>query len=373
MRPSPLKTKALAFLLGLLALASPLALADWVGKDGTGTTITFDGFVNGLKQLPKHLMSNSVGVQLGTPTNPLQTTLSGSSPSNANAQQSGAWTMGMTQGSAWNVSQAGAPWSVSSSGVPWSATQSGAWNVGQSGTWTAGLSAGSNQIGNVTQSGSPWSHNLTQIKGASPSLANALPTQLSHNPGSGAAAVGTGNPVPARCISGCTASEGGLVTYSVGQDFVSPINATDLALIQGSATKTIKIQKILYTMTAGNQTNVVITVVRRSSGNTGGTSATATIAKLDKNDPAPTAVVRTYTTNPTPGTDAGIIRALSFAPQTAGGNNVIPSQVYRFGGAGGVIKPITLRGTSEYLALVSNASNGVAGFTSRLSVEWTEE
>jgi hypothetical protein len=126
-------------------------------------------------------------------------------------------------------------------------------------------------------------------------------------------------------------------------------------------------------MTAGNQTNVVITVVRRSSGNTGGTSATATIAKLDKNDPAPTAVVRTYTTNPTPGTDAGIIRALSFAPQTAGGNNVIPSQVYRFGGAGGVIKPITLRGTSEYLALVSNASNGVAGFTSRLSVEWTEE
>jgi hypothetical protein len=347
MRPSPLKTKALAFLLGLLALASPLALADWVGKDGTGTTITFDGFVNGLKQLPKHLMSNSVGVQLGTPTNPLQTTLSGSSPSNANAQQSGAWTMGMTQGSAWNV--------------------------GQSGTWTAGLSAGSNQIGNVTQSGSPWSHNLTQIKGASPSLANALPTQLSHNPGSGAAAVGTGNPVPARCISGCTASEGGLVTYSVGQDFVSPINATDLALIQGSATKTIKIQKILYTMTAGNQTNVVITVVRRSSGNTGGTSATATIAKLDKNDPAPTAVVRTYTTNPTPGTDAGIIRALSFAPQTAGGNNVIPSQVYRFGGAGGVIKPITLRGTSEYLALVSNASNGVAGFTSRLSVEWTEE
>lgn len=54
------------------------------------------------------------------------------------------------------------------------------------------LPAGSNTIGAVTQASGPWTQNLTQISGASPSATNALPAQIT----TGGAFVSATNPLP---------------------------------------------------------------------------------------------------------------------------------------------------------------------------------
>lgn len=370
MQNHSLRTKVLISTLTVLLMISPLAMADWVAKDGTGSDIVFDGFViGGAKQLPKHVMTSSTGVQIGTPTNPLVTTLSAASPSSVNATQAGLWSLQAKQSGPWSVSQLNAPLMVSPSNLPWSMSQGGAWTISQQGAWAVGLAAGSNTIGNVGQVGSPWAFNLNQVSGASPLITNPVPILLSKSN----AAVGAGNELPVNCISGCTTQEGGQVTYAAASDWTVAVGATDIALLQGSDSKIVKVQKVNMGVTAsgGVPINVSFDFVRRTSGNTGGTSQTPVIGKLDKNDPSPTAVFRTYTANPTAlGTSAGSLRHVLIGANASGANvNLTPLQAYRFGSS--TSKPITLRGSSEYLAL--NTSTPAQTTSIRFSIEWTEE
>jgi hypothetical protein len=70
------------------------------------------------------------------------------------------------------VTQSGGPWTVSWSGQSVAATQSGTWNIGAIASLPA-LAAGSNTIGAVTQAGGPWTINHTQIAGATLGAATA--------------------------------------------------------------------------------------------------------------------------------------------------------------------------------------------------------
>ena len=70
------------------------------------------------------------------------------------------------------VTQSGGPWTVSWSGQSVAATQSGTWNIGNVASLPA-LSTGSNVIGAVTQAGGPWTMNYTQIAGATLGAATA--------------------------------------------------------------------------------------------------------------------------------------------------------------------------------------------------------
>jgi len=364
MTTSSHKARLLAPILAAFAMIAPVALADWVAKDGTGTTITFEGFVTASGNLPKHMMTSPTGVQLGTASNPLATSLSSVSPSSVKAAQSGPWTAAMTQSGPWNATQSSPPLPVVPT-APLAASQSGAWAVGQSGTWAAGLNAGSNVVGGVTQSGSPWTYNLNQVGGAAPSLSNSAPVKLSLS----SADLATGNPLPSNCVSGCTTAEGGGVTYGIGTTIAYTGSTGEVATLQGSATKTIKVLKV--GLANGGAANSITTLInRRASANVGGTSTAVTIAKMDPTDPAPTAVVRAYTANPTStGTDAGTIRALQTPANVVGASvNINPTQVYTFGGNG--MKPLTLRGTSEFMA-ISFTSNTTGN--ARVNIEWTEE
>ena len=364
MREPSLKGKVSALLLAFLAMVSPVALADWVAKDGTGTTITFEGFVSGSGNLPKHMMTSPTGVQLGTASNPLATSLSSTTTSSVKAAQSGPWTAAMTQSGPWNATQASPPLPVVPT-APLAASQSGAWTVGQSGVWSANLSAGSNVVGGVTQSGSPWTYNLSQVGGTSVGTGNPAPVKVSYN----GADLSGGNTLPSNCISGCTAAEGGGVTYAIGTSISYTASTGELLTLQGSATKTIKVLKVGIAM-GGSPNSMSTLISRRASANVGGTSSTVTIGKMDSTDPAPTAVVRAYTVNPTStGTDAGTVRALQTPANVAGtSTNINPTQVYTFGGNG--MKPLTLRGTSEFMAISLNSNT--TG-TTRVNVEWTEE
>lgn len=60
------------------------------------------------------------------------------------------------------------------------------------GSIASALPAGSNTIGAVTQASGPWTQNLTQLSGASPSASNSLPVQIT----TGSSFVSASNPLP---------------------------------------------------------------------------------------------------------------------------------------------------------------------------------
>lgn len=158
-------------------------------------------------------------------------------------------------------------------------------------------------------------------------------------------------------------------TYSATAIFTAAASPTDVFTITGSASKTVKILSFYYsaTKTANGFGNVIL--IRRSTANTGGTSATATIAKLDSNNAAATAVVRNYTANPSAlGTTAGNIFATRFfySGLSSFGDEILLNFDENSK------QPITLRGTSELLAVNLNAVTQ-AGNSIAAAITWSEE
>lgn len=235
-----------------------------------------------------------------------------------------------------SVSSSGAL-KVDAGGTTIGTTQSGGWSVGISGP----LPAGANTIGAVTQGNAPWALNLSQVNGSPVSAANPVP-------------------ITSADTTAPTYSAANLWTLTSG-------TPTDAAQLAGSATKIIKIRRITINATSTTATNVNIDIVRRSSANSGGAPTTVLAARYDTTDPAPTAVLTTYTGSPSQGTTVATLKNMTFVAST--GNGLIPSQVYEFGGAGA--KPIVLRGAGEFIAFAAN--NAANGVSMRMTVEWTEE
>lgn len=157
-------------------------------------------------------------------------------------------------------------------------------------------------------------------------------------------------------------------TFTASALFTMAASATDVFTISGSATKTIKIYRIYYVMTATAGANATVRLIRRSSLNTGGTSVLVTSIAHDTNNAAATAVIRSYTANPTLGTTVGDLRIQNL--YISGGGTI---------GAGPFIyesitqdQPLVLRGTSQLIAINMNAAT-FAGNVCRAWVEFTEE
>lgn len=165
--------------------------------------------------------------------------------------------------------------------------------------------------------------------------------------------------------------DGSKLSYSAAiVGLASAVLATDVFTITGSASKTIRITKleITLTTTAGTGVNLNISVIKRSTANTGGTSTILTDVPHDSTDAAGTATVRAYTVNPTVlGTTVGAIRGVKYA---VGANNTIDLITWDFGNR--PAKAIVLRGTTETLAINFNATTVVGG-SAAIHVEWTEE
>lgn len=165
-------------------------------------------------------------------------------------------------------------------------------------------------------------------------------------------------------------------TYGATQKSLVPATtATDVFTITGSATKTVYIHKIQVTGNRTAHAQDLVVLVKRSTANTGGTSATLTAVPYDSNNVAATATVRSYTANPTLGTAIGEVYSarVSFPVQT-------PSNAQGNGGAAepwewiynDIGQPIVLRGTSEVLAVNLNGVT-IAGGNLQVSIEWSEE
>lgn len=159
-------------------------------------------------------------------------------------------------------------------------------------------------------------------------------------------------------------------TYSASTlRLVTAALATDIFTITGSATKIIKIKKIRITATRSGNTTTDIALIKRSTANTGGTSAVEASVPHDSASAAATAVVRSYTANPTVGTPVGTIRTQKqfinvIATRT--------SDVIEWNFGQDTSQPIVLRGVTQVLA-INLLGVTVTTPSFDIFVEYTEE
>lgn len=161
-------------------------------------------------------------------------------------------------------------------------------------------------------------------------------------------------------------------TYAAATGRFTPsAGATDIWVLQGSATRTVKVHTI--TFTASGSTGAVqlpFQLLLRSTGNSGGSSGTITPVSYDSLDSVATAKCYNYTANATSlGTLVGTLKVdyLNLVSSSVSSPVVwsFGSQPFR--------KPIYLRGINQLLCINLSGSNPATGFQMAVDVEFTEE
>jgi hypothetical protein len=159
-------------------------------------------------------------------------------------------------------------------------------------------------------------------------------------------------------------------SYSATHNNYTP-GSTDIFTITGSATKTIRVLRVEVSFTQSIYSENDVLLIKRSTANSGGTSAAITAVPHDSSDAAATAIVLAYTANPTLGSTVGTIRAAKVFGQATSepyaGSSIVS---WTFGDRPS--QAIVLRGTTQVLAVNLN-STSITGGNFDISVEWTEE
>jgi len=185
----------------------------------------------------------------------------------------------------------------------------------------------------------------------------------------------TGVPVAARAdgnVVGISTNGTRATFHYVAQDITPVATATDVLVLSGSATKVIRVTKVVIVGTATVASIYDHYVVKRTVANTAGTSTNVTAAKSDSSDDAQTATLALYTANPSAvGTGIAVEANKTYLSASATpGAAALPS-TYTFGTRND--KAIVLRGTSESLAINFGGQAVPSGASLYLSIEWTED
>lgn len=170
-------------------------------------------------------------------------------------------------------------------------------------------------------------------------------------------------------------------TYSAAfVGLVPAAAATDVVCIAGSAGKIIRLSKVVLTGSAGTMVGLPVSVVRRILVNTGGTVGTTTanpannVALLDTAQPAATAVLVSYTANPT-NNDVAPVYASSdtlVLPTTAAPTGQ-RQLIFDYGLYYDTLaQNPTLRGANQQFCLNFGGATVTAGLLNGY-IKWTEE
>lgn len=159
-------------------------------------------------------------------------------------------------------------------------------------------------------------------------------------------------------------------TYVASGTVVPVTGATDLVTIIGSATKLVKLIRVVFSGTIATAAiSGSVSIVKRSSADTAGTSTAPTIIPLDSSNAVVTAVLAAYTANPTLGTTVGTIWQAKYLYVIAASGNpaILTIDFNQLGQAG------TLRGVTQQLALNLNAVAFASAGSVDYSFVFTEE
>lgn len=168
-------------------------------------------------------------------------------------------------------------------------------------------------------------------------------------------------------------------TYAAASTFAPAVTATDMITIHGSASKTVRVISIYVGTQTTAAGSIELRVIKRSTAASGPGFNPATMVPLDSNDPAATANVGHWTTNPTLGTAVGntnIVRVATpvlLPASFAGIREDSGQEMLPWYASSHLDKPIVLRGTGEALAINYNGAALVAGQIHNYRVVWIEE
>jgi len=165
--------------------------------------------------------------------------------------------------------------------------------------------------------------------------------------------------------------EGLLPTYSVAVTGVTPAaTATDVVILSGSATRIIKVRRVILGGAATSASAFVMNLVRRSTAATGGTATTPTPIRRDTTEQAATAEVQQFSANPSAvGTAVGTLQSVRVNLGALATPN--PPFDRSFGDL--TTEPILLRGASEFLAVDFAGASIPGGMVFDYTIIWTEE
>lgn len=156
---------------------------------------------------------------------------------------------------------------------------------------------------------------------------------------------------------------------------------TDIITISGAANMLVRVINLRAHIHTSSATLVLGHFIKRSSANSGGTSSAATAISLDSGREGSRATVRTYTANPASLGDAvgtlGTQYLTTLIPTSVPGVMQLTSlgtlQNVTAGNES-YLRPVSLRGASELLALNWNGAALATGFIfAAWDVVWTEE
>jgi hypothetical protein len=170
-------------------------------------------------------------------------------------------------------------------------------------------------------------------------------------------------------------------TYSASSGFITPATSTtDVCSISGSATKTVKVRRIIVAATGGTLSVIEpLAIIKRSTTYTVASGGVAMVqVPYDSTNSltgsttnaGTAALVEAWTVNPTVGTTIGALADVSFYIGVGGTNAPAPghTETFTFGTLG---SPVVLRGVAQNIGVNFNG-NTILGTVS-CTFEWTEE
>lgn len=176
-----------------------------------------------------------------------------------------------------------------------------------------------------------------------------------------------------------TSMDSAMPTYRVSDSFTpTATGGVTVISIQGSASKTVRIKRIMIGGSATALSSTRFKLVKTSALGAGGTTVTPTVAKLDSASGAATAVVQHYTTTlKAAGTpiDGDLTNFQLFQTTVTTPTVAYAEMQAAFPEKGAVIgQSIVLRGTAQYIE-VQNANGGnlAAGSILQYVIEWAED
>lgn len=154
--------------------------------------------------------------------------------------------------------------------------------------------------------------------------------------------------------------------------------ATDIYCVDASSTKNVHIRRVTLSGTATAVATIPVTMIRRNTLDTGGTSSTPNITAFDTANPTATAAVISYTANPTitDSTSHQTIRdqILVLGPTTPVAGEAPQPIIWEFGTSVDAYDQGAnlTKGSTQQFCLNWNA-NTTAGNALYGTVEWTED
>lgn len=166
--------------------------------------------------------------------------------------------------------------------------------------------------------------------------------------------------------------DGSIATFSAGALAIAPTSSTGIRVV-GSATKTVRVRKIVIGGVATAAANITLTLSKYSTTGTAGLGVwvAATNVPHDSGNDAGTAVVEHVTVDDitSPGTLVGIMRAGRLQLAASGTGAYVAPTTFDFGTGGQ--QALVLRGAAENVNI--GLGSLPAGAALDVYVEWTEE